>query len=85
MVKLQNRSTYASCFDDEFSQGFILMKLTPSKLWRWCVTIEKKPDIRFISVWMQGPNVHLLYPADIIHEVRSFVESQLVPLCEGNK
>ena len=29
-----------------------------------------------------GPNVHLLYPEEIIHEVRLFVEEQLVPLCE---
>jgi diphosphomevalonate decarboxylase len=29
-----------------------------------------------------GPNVHLLYPEEIIHEVRPFVDEQLAPLCE---
>jgi diphosphomevalonate decarboxylase len=30
-----------------------------------------------------GPNVHLLYPEDIISDVRGFIESELRPLCEG--
>ena len=29
-----------------------------------------------------GPNLHVLYPESIIHEVRPFIEEQLVPLCE---
>lgn len=29
-----------------------------------------------------GPNVHVLYPEEVIHDVRPFVESELVPLCE---
>lgn len=29
-----------------------------------------------------GPNLHLLYPESIIHEVRPFVESQLLVFCE---
>lgn len=29
-----------------------------------------------------GPNLHVLYPEDIIHEVRPFIEGDLVPLCE---
>ncbi|MEM8525420.1 MAG: diphosphomevalonate decarboxylase [Bacteroidota bacterium] len=29
-----------------------------------------------------GPNVHLLYPENIIHEVRPFVDQELAPLCE---
>lgn len=32
-----------------------------------------------------GPNLHLLYPESIIHEVRPFIEEELVPLCEDNK
>lgn len=31
-----------------------------------------------------GPNLHVLYPENIIHEVRPFIEEQLVPLCEDN-
>lgn len=31
-----------------------------------------------------GPNIHLLYPQEIIHNVKPFVESQLMPLCEDN-
>ena len=30
-----------------------------------------------------GPNVHLLYPAEIIHEVRAFIEEQLEEHCEN--
>jgi diphosphomevalonate decarboxylase len=30
-----------------------------------------------------GPNVHLLYPSDIIHDVRGFIESDLKQHCEG--
>lgn len=29
-----------------------------------------------------GPNLHVLYPETVIHEVRPFIEEQLVPLCE---
>lgn len=29
-----------------------------------------------------GPNLHLLYPESIIHEVRPFIESELLPFCE---
>ncbi len=29
-----------------------------------------------------GPNLHLLYPGEIIHEVRVFVDEELMPLCE---
>lgn len=29
-----------------------------------------------------GPNVHLLYPGDIIHEVRAFIEDELKEHCE---
>ena len=29
-----------------------------------------------------GPNLHVLYPEEVIHEVRPFIEDQLVPLCE---
>ena len=29
-----------------------------------------------------GPNLHVMYPEDIMHEVRPFIESELVPLCE---
>lgn len=32
-----------------------------------------------------GPNVHLLYPESIIHEVRPFVDELLAPLCEAGK
>lgn len=30
-----------------------------------------------------GPNLHVLYPEEIIHEVRLFIEEQMVPLCEN--
>jgi diphosphomevalonate decarboxylase len=29
-----------------------------------------------------GPNLHILYPGEIIHEVRLFIEEELVSLCE---
>lgn len=29
-----------------------------------------------------GPNLHVLYPEEVIHEVRPFIEEELVPLCE---
>lgn len=32
-----------------------------------------------------GPNIHLLYPENIIHNVAPFVESQLLPLCQDGK
>lgn len=32
-----------------------------------------------------GPNLHVLYPNDIVHEVRPFIEEELVPLCEDGK
>lgn len=30
-----------------------------------------------------GPNIHLLYPGDIIHEVRKFIEDELAEHCEN--
>jgi diphosphomevalonate decarboxylase len=30
-----------------------------------------------------GPNIHLLYPGDIIHEVRAFIDDHLVQHCEN--
>ncbi len=30
-----------------------------------------------------GPNVHLLYPEDIIHDVRAFIDAELAPHCEN--
>lgn len=32
-----------------------------------------------------GPNIHLLYPEEIIHNVSPFVESELLPLCQDGK
>ena len=32
-----------------------------------------------------GPNLHVLYPGDIIHEVRVFIDEELMPLCEEEK
>lgn len=29
-----------------------------------------------------GPNVHLLYPFDVMDEVQPFVDSELIPMCE---
>ncbi len=29
-----------------------------------------------------GPNLHVLYPADVVHEVRPFIEEELAPLCQ---
>ncbi len=30
-----------------------------------------------------GPNLHVLYPEDIISDVRGFIEEELKPLCEN--
>jgi len=32
-----------------------------------------------------GPNLHVLYPESAMHEVRPFIESELVPHCENEK
>ena len=32
-----------------------------------------------------GPNLHVLYPGDIVHDVRPFIEEQLEPFCEDKK
>jgi diphosphomevalonate decarboxylase len=32
-----------------------------------------------------GPNIHLLYPEDIVTDVRSFILSDLIPYCEDGK
>ena len=31
-----------------------------------------------------GPNVHLLYPGEIVHEIRGFIDEQLLEHCEEN-
>jgi diphosphomevalonate decarboxylase len=32
-----------------------------------------------------GPNLHLLYPDSIVKEVKSFIQSDLIQLCQGGK
>jgi diphosphomevalonate decarboxylase len=32
-----------------------------------------------------GPNLHVLYPGELIHEVRVFIDEELMPLCEEGK
>jgi diphosphomevalonate decarboxylase len=32
-----------------------------------------------------GPNLHVLYPGDVVHDVRPFIEEELVPFCEDEK
>ena len=32
-----------------------------------------------------GPNIHLMYPASVKEQVKAFIDSQLVPLCEGGQ
>jgi diphosphomevalonate decarboxylase len=32
-----------------------------------------------------GPNIHLLYPESIVHDVRTFVEEELTQFCEGRR
>ena len=32
-----------------------------------------------------GPNPHLLYPEEVIHQVRPFIESELLPFCEDER
>ena len=32
-----------------------------------------------------GTNLHVLYPADVVHEVKPFILDELVPLCENEK
>ena len=32
-----------------------------------------------------GPNPHLLYPEEVIHQVRPFIESELLPFCEDGR
>ncbi|TAK37496.1 MAG: diphosphomevalonate decarboxylase [Saprospiraceae bacterium] len=32
-----------------------------------------------------GPNLHLLYPEDVIHDVRLFIDEELLPLCEDEQ
>ncbi|MEZ4948987.1 MAG: diphosphomevalonate decarboxylase [Saprospiraceae bacterium] len=67
------------------SQGYILMKPNSIKIMEMVRDYRKETGHPVYFSLDAGPNVHLLYPADIIHEVRSFVESQLVPLCEEGK
>ncbi|MFM8486940.1 MAG: diphosphomevalonate decarboxylase, partial [Bacteroidota bacterium] len=31
-----------------------------------------------------GPNVHLLYPGEIVHDVRAFIDDHLLEHCEDN-
>ncbi|MFQ5445716.1 MAG: diphosphomevalonate/mevalonate 3,5-bisphosphate decarboxylase family protein [Saprospiraceae bacterium] len=32
-----------------------------------------------------GPNLHVLYPGEVVHDVRPFIEEELVPFCEDEK
>ena len=32
-----------------------------------------------------GPNLHVLYPEDVVHHVRPFIEEELMSLCENEK
>lgn len=64
------------------AQGYLLMKPNSIKIMEMVRAYRKESGNPVYFSLDAGPNVHLLYPESIIHEVRSFVEEQLAPLCE---
>lgn len=63
-------------------QGYILMKPNSIKIMEMVRAYRKETGNQVYFSLDAGPNIHLLYPENIIHDVRSFVEDQLAPLCE---
>lgn len=64
--------------------SYILMRPNSLKMIELIRTyrVETKHPIYFSLD--AGPNLHVLYPETVIHEVRPFIEEKLVPLCEDN-
>lgn len=65
--------------------SYILMKPATleaiSRLRHW----RNKKDIPAYFTLDAGPNIHLLYPQTFAKEVETFIESELLSLCEGRR
>jgi diphosphomevalonate decarboxylase len=46
---------------------------------------EKKADCQSVLLWMQAPNVHLLYPAECKAKVAEWIQNELVKHCAGEQ
>lgn len=63
--------------------SFILMQPNSLKIIEKVRAFRAEAKLPLYFTLDAGPNVHLLYPEDIITDVRGFIESDLRPLCEG--
>jgi diphosphomevalonate decarboxylase len=64
------------------AHGYLLMQPNSIKIMELVRAYRKESGHPVYFSLDAGPNIHLLYPESIIHDVRSFVEDQLAPLCE---
>ncbi|MEM9886263.1 MAG: diphosphomevalonate decarboxylase [Bacteroidota bacterium] len=85
-------NTFGQIVEDEaLTLHAMMMSSHPSYLLMLPNTIELINRIRAFRADTQhpvyfsldaGPNIHLLYPENIVHEIRPFVDEQLAPLCQ---
>ncbi len=64
--------------------SYLLLKPNTLEMIERIRQYRKETDHPLYFTLDAGPNLHLLYPQNIIHEVRVFTEEQLEPLCEDN-
>ncbi|MEM9990394.1 MAG: diphosphomevalonate decarboxylase [Bacteroidota bacterium] len=84
--------TFGEIVEDEaLSLHALMMASKPSYMLMEPATVEMIKQIRAYRadtghpVYFSldaGPNIHLLYPQEVIHEVRPWVDEVLAPLCE---
>jgi len=85
-------STFGKIAEDEaLTLHALMMTSTPSYILMQPNTLQMINKLRtyrqdtntpiFFSL-DAGPNLHVLYPESVIHDVRPFIEGELVPLCE---
>lgn len=63
--------------------SFVLMQPNSLKIIELVRAFRAETRLPLFFTLDAGPNVHLLYPEEIITDVRGFIESHLRPLCEG--
>lgn len=64
------------------SPSYMLMHPNTLQMINKLRTFRQDTNIPIFFSLDAGPNLHVLYPESVIHDVRPFIENDLVPLCE---
>lgn len=67
------------------SSGYILLKPNSLKIIEELIFFRNETKLPICFTIDAGPNIHVLYPDRVKEEVKKFISSVLMPLCESGK